>query len=45
MLDPLPPDINPEYLAFSFAAKKDAVGAHIRARWPWEKMIRYAATI
>ena len=44
MLDPLPPDIrfeallpNPESLEFSFAAKKDALGPHIRARWPWNE--------
>jgi GNAT superfamily N-acetyltransferase len=44
MLDPLPPDIwferllpNPEDLAFSFAAKKEALGPHIRARWPWDE--------
>jgi hypothetical protein len=37
MLDPLPPDIrferllpNPEDLAFSFAAKKEALGPHGR---------------
>jgi hypothetical protein len=44
MLDPLPPDIrferllpHPEDLAFSFAAKKEALGPHIRARWPWDE--------
>jgi hypothetical protein len=44
MLVPLPPDIrferllpNPEDLAFSFAAKKDALGPHIRARWLWDE--------
>jgi GNAT superfamily N-acetyltransferase len=44
MLDPLPPDIrferllpNPADLAFSFAAKKEALGPHIRARWPWDE--------
>ena len=44
MLDPLPPDIrferllpNPADLAFSFAAKKQALGPHIRARWPWDE--------
>jgi GNAT superfamily N-acetyltransferase len=44
MFDPLPPDIrferllpNPEDLAFSFAAKKEALGPHIRARWPWDE--------
>jgi GNAT superfamily N-acetyltransferase len=44
MLDPLPPDIrferlfpNPEDLEFSFAVKKEALGPHIRARWPWDE--------
>jgi hypothetical protein len=46
MLDPLPPDIrferllpDPEGLAFSFAAK-EALGPHIRARWPWGETIK-----
>jgi GNAT superfamily N-acetyltransferase len=44
MLDPLPPDIrfeqllpNSEDLEFSFAAKKEALGPHICARWPWDE--------
>jgi GNAT superfamily N-acetyltransferase len=44
MLDPLPPDIrfeellpNPVDLEFSFAVKKEALGPHIRARWPWDE--------
>ena len=45
MLDPLPPDIrfepllpNPEDMAFSFAAKKEALGPHVRVRWPWDEV-------
>jgi GNAT superfamily N-acetyltransferase len=44
VLDPLLADIRfeallprPEDLEFSFAAKKEALGPHIRARWPWDE--------
>ena len=44
MLDPLPPNIRfeplfpqPDDLEFSFAAKKEALGPHIRARWTWDE--------
>ena len=44
MLDPLPPDIRfeplllrPEDVEFSFAAKKEALGPHIRIHWPWDE--------
>src|SRR6266550_2171551 len=44
MLDPLPPDIRfeplllrPEGVEFSFAAKKEALGPHIRIHWPWDE--------
>jgi GNAT superfamily N-acetyltransferase len=43
-LPALPPDIRFEPLPdgkeafeFSFAAKKEALGPHIRARWPWDE--------
>ena len=44
LLPPLPPDIRFERLddgeagvAFSFGVKKEALGPHVRARWPWEE--------
>jgi len=43
-LPPLPPDLRFEPLVdcveafeFSFAVKKEALGPHIRARWPWDE--------
>ena len=43
-LPELPPDIRFELLPdnaaafeFSFAVKKEALGPHIRARWPWDE--------